>query len=330
MTSPRQSLGVLLCTYNGARYLTAQLDSLMRQSRLPDELWVADDGSTDETVAIVERHPIRAKVDVGVVRRRQTHGPAGNFLTGLAEMRSDWVAFCDQDDIWFEHKLERFAQEIAAREGVDLLFSNALLIDEHDRVIPGTDLWRSLGFVGQTLADFARLPASVLCRRPVVTGMCTAVNRLAAIAVGPAPACMMHDEWLAYQLCIHGRVEHIPEHTAYYRIHAAQALGLGLRMKRGRLSLLRQQLETRIPAPVDFLEKSRVLLAAVEGQPGFEAQARFLGERTRHLEARCRIQPASVAGLRQVWEELSRGRYHRFSGGAGAAIKDLLRLVWGR
>ena len=103
------SVAILLCTFNGARFLPAQLSSLARQRFSNWRLFVSDDGSTDETLSLISKYQ-REETGVSVaVRDGPRRGLVRNFL-GLAcdlSISADYFAFSDQDDIWEPDKLSR-------------------------------------------------------------------------------------------------------------------------------------------------------------------------------------------------------------------------------
>jgi glycosyltransferase involved in cell wall biosynthesis len=101
------TIAVALATYNGERFLQEQLDSLAKQTRLPDQLVIRDDGSTDATLDIVDAFRRSAPFPVEVLSAGEKLGPMMNFLTAAQACRAEYVAFCDQDDIWLPTKLER-------------------------------------------------------------------------------------------------------------------------------------------------------------------------------------------------------------------------------
>jgi glycosyltransferase involved in cell wall biosynthesis len=98
----------LLCTYNGQHFLEQQLLSIQRQTWLNWQVVLSDDGSSDDTLAIARRYQ-RAW---GEDRLRLYNGPCRGFvhnfmsITGRAEVEADFYAWCDQDDIWREDKLQ--------------------------------------------------------------------------------------------------------------------------------------------------------------------------------------------------------------------------------
>src|SRR6476620_5065531 len=98
-------ISIALATYNGEKYLPAQLQSLARQTRLPTELVVFDDCSTDRTIDIINDFVSRAPFPVRVARNESRLGFVNNFMRAAQACQADLVAFCDQDDVWEPHKL---------------------------------------------------------------------------------------------------------------------------------------------------------------------------------------------------------------------------------
>lgn len=101
-------VAVLVCTYNGERYLREQLDSIAAQSHSNWEMWVSDDGSTDDTCAILEDYRARWPQPL-MVHQGPATGFAANFMsiTCAAASDAEYFAYSDQDDIWEADKLER-------------------------------------------------------------------------------------------------------------------------------------------------------------------------------------------------------------------------------
>jgi glycosyltransferase involved in cell wall biosynthesis len=126
--SPR--ISVAMATYNGERYLQEQLDSLAEQTHLPCELVVGDDGSTDGTLAILEAFAARASFPVRIIRNTKNLGYADNFLQTASTCSGEWIAFCDQDDVWLPNKLDRCANAIRGNSGLTLVLQNAELCDK--------------------------------------------------------------------------------------------------------------------------------------------------------------------------------------------------------
>ena len=98
-----------MATMNGAQYLEEQLASIRAQSYVNWSLWVSDDGSTDETVEIINRFKATLSDQSITILNGPRKGGAQNFLSLLANpvIKADFYAFCDQDDVWFPSKLKR-------------------------------------------------------------------------------------------------------------------------------------------------------------------------------------------------------------------------------
>jgi glycosyltransferase involved in cell wall biosynthesis len=125
-----QTFSVALGTYNGEKYLQEQLDSIATQTHLPAELVVGDDGSTDKTMEILERFAASAPFPVHIVQNTENLGYGENFLQIASRCASDWIAFCDQDDIWMENKLAKVARIIDKNKDVGVVVHELTAVDE--------------------------------------------------------------------------------------------------------------------------------------------------------------------------------------------------------
>ena len=103
----RSTISVALCTFNGARYLSEQLASILGQSRRPDQIVVCDDGSEDGSLELATRMLEGSGIDHRVSRNPVRLGPSGNFAHALGSCEHEIVALCDQDDVWHPAKLAR-------------------------------------------------------------------------------------------------------------------------------------------------------------------------------------------------------------------------------
>ena len=98
-------ISVAMATYNGARYLQEQLECLSGQTQKPRELVVVDDGSSDDTVTILERFKSIAPFKVRIFKNEIHLGYSATFLKAASKTSGRLVAFCDQDDKWSISKL---------------------------------------------------------------------------------------------------------------------------------------------------------------------------------------------------------------------------------
>jgi glycosyltransferase involved in cell wall biosynthesis len=125
----KQDVSVVLATYNGGPFLAEQLASLAAQTRLPAELIISDDGSSDDTLPIAEDFRSKAPFPVSIRRNPVRLGYGENFLQAAQQARGEFIAFCDQDDIWYPDKLACALEQIRAT-GACLHVHAARLIDE--------------------------------------------------------------------------------------------------------------------------------------------------------------------------------------------------------
>lgn len=170
------SISVVLATYNGAQYLQQQLDSLAAQRLLPDELVVADDGSSDETLFIISRFAKHARFEVHLVSDEGHVGWARNFIKGLGHAHGDLVAFCDQDDLWHPNKVLEQSRTMRNDPAIALTTHTwRFLIDRVQRRIQKSYFGRSGRFMrGEADALPPRpIPGmTMMIRRDVAASMC--------------------------------------------------------------------------------------------------------------------------------------------------------------
>ena len=97
------TISIAMTTYNGERFLREQLDSLYRQSLMPTEIIVCDDASTDSTTSILEEYKQNHGLTYFVNKARM--GYNANFYQAISLCHGNYIALCDQDDVWKEDKL---------------------------------------------------------------------------------------------------------------------------------------------------------------------------------------------------------------------------------
>lgn len=122
-------ISIAMATYNGEKYIGEQLDTLARQTLLPFELVVTDDGSTDRTLDIVKAFSGSAPFPVRVFQNPTRFGYEENFLKAASLCRGDVIAFCDQDDVWMDRKLEICAPMFADSSIVCVLHTGQTMRD---------------------------------------------------------------------------------------------------------------------------------------------------------------------------------------------------------
>jgi glycosyltransferase involved in cell wall biosynthesis len=219
-------ISVAMCTFNGARYLPEQLESIAAQTHLPCELVVCDDGSTDDTISILTRFKANAPFPVTIVENTTRMGSTRNFDQAIGMSRGEFIALCDQDDRWLPHKLQRLSGCLVENPFLGGVFSDAELIDGEGRRVNKT-LFRRHRFTPAKQRSFVSCPTATLLKHDVITGATLMFRSNIRRYCSPIPTTWVHDGWLAWMLALHSRVTLIAEPLIEYRIHAAQQLGVG-------------------------------------------------------------------------------------------------------
>lgn len=320
---PRVS--VALCTYDGARFLEAQLESLAAQTRLPDELVVCDDRSTDGTVAMLESFARRAPFPVRIEVNPSTLRSTANFGKAIGLCTGDLIATCDQDDVWMPEKIACTVAAFAEDERRGLVFSDAEIVDEALRP-RGYRLWES-AFVGSVQRRRFRegRGLEILLRQWAVTGATMAFRASWRSLVLPIPDVWVHDGWIALLIGSVAPIGIVERPTLLYRQHGTQQIGAprptlrnlyrtarAIGPERYRLDVQRFRLaRERLEARVDLLPDRGVLP--------------LLDAKIRHLERRLAISedPSRLSRIGAALREVATGGYTRYSPRTSHALKDM-------
>jgi glycosyltransferase involved in cell wall biosynthesis len=308
-----------MCTRDGERFVGQQLASILEQGRLPDELIVFDDASSDGTVEIVERARRDAPFPTKVVRNASPLGVTGNFAAAIAAATGDVVVLADQDDIWRPTKLARVARELERDGDAVAVFSDATLVDEAGSSLPGS-LWGRVGVsrgARRRIEDGAVLEQ--LVRWKVVTGATLAFRSRLTPLLLPMPEGTLHDAWIAVVAALTGRVVAISDPLLAYRIHAENVVGVPSRDPR-RLAAARRADTSARHDELRMFELALERTASVA-----EPERRALVERkVRFLEQRAELGPRAVNRAAAVARGLASGRYHSLGHGVRSAAHDLV------
>lgn len=317
---------VALCTYNGAKYLERQLASIAAQSRMPDELVVCDDRSSDATVDILEAFARQAAFPVHIHVNLVNLGSTQNFEQAIRRCTGDWIALSDQDDAWAPTKLARFAEAIASGADVGLVICDGWLCGP-DLQRTALRAWPNIPFTTAMQTRFNRGDGPrLMLRYNVVTGAGAAFRADLRDIVLPIPPSWVHDGWIGFLAAAVADARALPDPLFDYRQHASQQIGIQ------KLSLWRQIRTAyyRLDRPYfDLLTEGFEALAARLGQfPGRLRDSELLtwaNDKARHCAVR-RDMRGSPRWRRVVdaTRELAAGRYHRFGLGLKAFAVDVL------
>ena len=229
-TRPR--IAVLLASFQGEAYIEAQLDSILAQTVPGIQIIVSDDGSTDQTRRILERHQ-RYYPEQIVLRHRDKDGefknrepfipaPAMNFFWLMSQTDADYVLLSDQDDVWDSRKVEKLLwmmREFEVPGLPALVYSDMEVVDAGLREI-------SPSFFAYSHIDPDRYMFPKILVENAVTGGALMMNRsLLQLARKVPRACFMHDWWIALCASCFGHMICVREPLSLYRQHQDNVLG---------------------------------------------------------------------------------------------------------
>ncbi len=319
---------VVLCTYNGERYIRQQLDSLLTQSRLPEQILAVDDASTDRTWEILQAFAGQARergIAVDVQRNPDNLGYVRNFETAFQRAGTDVIFVCDQDDVWDPEKLAVMHERFTADHDLVLLHSDARLVDARLDDL-GCSLFDALELrPGELRRVHEGCGFDVLLRRSIVTGATMAFRHgLLAFAV-PFGDGWIHDEWLAIMASAIGKVDVVERKLIDYRQHDANQLGMRRRtldVKVREMGLSRAQLLRNDARRMEsLLQRLRLLPVAVARHIPARVQ-----DKLEHTRVRMHItDSARIKRISPILREAASGRYRRYGAGIRSVLRDLLR-----
>lgn len=334
-------ISVAMCTYNGAAFLQAQLDSIARQTRPPDELVICDDGSTDSTKQIVDEFARRSSFPVRVALNDRNLGSTRNFEQAVNLCSGNIITLSDQDDVWSVEKLKRLEGVFASRPEVGMVFSNGAVVEDTLAPTPWT-IWQLVRFDDRQQRLFtAGEGFDVLLDHNVVTGATMAFRSHFRKLAIPIPTDLIHDGWrvihdgwLALMIAATAPVVFLPELLIQYRQHEAQQLGFRSileadpdepKMKTTLMGAVRRR--NSFIDELHYLETiyDRLSLHAATF-PCARALTRLEPQIT-HLRRRALLPQSKMRRIPGIMKEIVSLRYYRYSNGTRSAAKDLFQVI---
>jgi glycosyltransferase involved in cell wall biosynthesis len=222
------NVAILLCTFNGAKYVKEQLNSLLSQSYPHWTCYVFDDQSNDDTVAILreyaDRHPNKFRVMVNKVASgsaSKNFSSATNYA--LKNFVFDLLCYCDQDDVWLPEKLAVLSAKFAdCPDEAMLVFSDLSVVDSELQLIESSfvshiSVWNDVN---------RHINSELISVDNIVPGCSLMCNKaLLAKAVPISPRSVMHDWWLVLVALRLGKIVFVPSPLVLYRQHEANSVG---------------------------------------------------------------------------------------------------------
>lgn len=214
-------VSVVMATYNGAKYVGQQVESVLKQTYENLELVIVDDASSDDTVAILEAFAQRDP-RVKVHRAERNRGVVATFEAALGLAKGQYIALSDQDDIFEPTKIAKQVEALKTAPYPDLVLSDLRLIDANNKEI-APSMWRY-----QKLKVRDGHPFNQLLYANFATGCAVMIHRrLLDVALPFPPGVYMHDWWLAVTAARSdgGGIKLLWNSQTNYRQHGKNVLG---------------------------------------------------------------------------------------------------------
>lgn len=243
-----RTVGTVITTYNGERFLDEQLKSILQQTQRPQQIVIVDDCSQDGTKKIIDKYVKEFPKLFTFIQNKKNLGPKSTFEIGISKCETDYIALCDQDDIWEPNKIAKLFQDLENNEKAKLCFHNLKFINENGNLIKDTDYWK----------------VAPLHEPLPVTGA-QARERLANFS-NPVPGCTMffsfelkpyilpmptskwigHDWWISVNGFFFADPIFIEDALTWYRLHSNQTAGIGTILNKKKINKNKSPLYSRL------------------------------------------------------------------------------------
>lgn len=319
----RPTISIALCTYNGADHLHEQWQSLIEQRRLPDEVVICDDQSTDNTVALVRQLAANAPFAVRILQNPVRLGYNHNFEQAIRQCRGELIFLCDQDDFWLPEKISTMSDFMVAHPDTRLGFCDAWVTDDeltgrHQR------FWERVNFDAPTRQRWqSGEMMDVMLDGNRIMGCAMVLRRSFLASVLPIPANVpgyIYDGWIGLVAAACEVAAFVDQPLQLYRTHEQQQVGVR-DVEQGERIRLRERFARHRIKKLEPLRERQAQLAVISrllaervspDAPGLPQ----LHRRLSHFTMRSCLPPERFRRLRPVLRGLAQGNYNRYAAAA--------------
>jgi len=224
-------ISVAFIVYNGAKYMRAQLDSIIAQTHKVNEIIVCDDASSDNTKEILEEYKNKHPNLFFIHYNTKNIGPTKNIEKTIQVCTGELILLADQDDYWEANKVVNIINWFEQNLHMNGVFTNGTLINSKDELDNKYCLWDAMSFPYKTIRSKTELNNSLKVYintvENCVTGATLAIRNNLSFLQNPFPTIknLVHDRWLAINLAENNSLGILEEKLIRYRIHSEQAIG---------------------------------------------------------------------------------------------------------
>jgi glycosyltransferase involved in cell wall biosynthesis len=226
MSQTPPTVEILLATYNGDRFLRAQIDSILNQTYPALRILARDDGSRDDTPQILAEYAAQHPDRFHIITGPPTGNPKFNFVRLLEASTANYVAFSDQDDVWLPEKIALSMSAMQTLEAkhppaTPLVVFTDLQIVTADLQMRQPSFWAHQPIKPDAIHSLRRV-----IMQNTITGNTALLNRSLATLTQSIPSTVhMHDWWVAVLAAAFGDATPIHQQLVLYRQHDANVLG---------------------------------------------------------------------------------------------------------
>ena len=323
----RLKLSIALATHNRERFLAGQLESIAAQRRLPDELVIGDDCSTDRSVEIIRRFAARAPFPVRWYVNGLNRGCSHNFESVIERCSGDLVIFCDDDDVCLPDKLKVTESEFLDSPEAGLMMSNSTLVDEGLTPL-GVTLWDAAKLTLRS-RNALRDPISTLAKHFVGAGHVLAFRTHLKRYILPFPRefppLVFFDVWITFVLASIVKIICNPQSLVLHRLHEGQIVGvesLASEKRKEQRSHERKRIASLTPLVEEVIRR----VSSISDAPLGKTHLRSLVAWAALMKMQSELPSKKSERLIPIARSILTGHYHRYSRGFLTAARDLLIL----
>lgn len=214
-------VAVLLSAYNGEKYLREQINSILDQKGVNLDLYIRDDGSSDNTVSVIKEYTHSHKNVIGY--KGKNLGVGNSFMRLLYKVpkQYDYYAFSDQDDYWLPDKLQKAIKKIRENAGPVLYASNQTIVD-HDMKETGKRYDSDLSVDYRQIVSSNMISGCTMVWNAQLSDLLSADNRRPSSEL---LECRIHDVWVALAAAVTGTIVYDSNSYILYRQHKDNVVG---------------------------------------------------------------------------------------------------------
>ncbi|MEG2044548.1 MAG: glycosyltransferase family 2 protein, partial [Clostridia bacterium] len=279
-------IDVLLATYNGEKYISQQIESILSQSYTDFRLLISDDKSTDNTVNIIS-DIMKMDSRISLFTQQENLGYVKNFEFLMGKVTNSYFMLSDQDDVWLPNKIEVSLDKIQKTNAL-LVYSDLLVVDEKLNVI-NTSFWKSNNLFDKITKYNCY---EMLMLSNTVTG-CTIMansNLLKQSMPFPISKLVIHDYWLALMAMQKDAVAYIDTPLIKYRQHSNNQVGSGIK---------KEKFESFYDKRISFIDKKiQQISIYIQNKQKFTKNAQHLNDEfLDFLNAKLKVKYISLTKL---------------------------------